>query len=42
MASWLLLLLSLLLAVHGFYLLVVAGKPKGHIEDTSTLVKVGA
>lgn len=41
-ASWLLLSLSLLLAVHGFYLLAVAGKPKGHIEDTTALVKVGA
>jgi protein-S-isoprenylcysteine O-methyltransferase Ste14 len=41
-ASWLLLSLSLFLAVHGFYLLAVAGKPKGHIEQTTTLVKVGA
>lgn len=40
--SWLLLLFSLILAVHGFYLLRVIGKPKGNIENTSNLVVVGA
>lgn len=40
--SWLLLLLSLILAVHGFYLLHVVGKAKDGIENTTTLVKRGA
>jgi len=40
--SWLLLLSSLVLAVHGFYLLRVIGRPKSGIESTTTLVKVGA
>jgi len=42
MVSWLMLLSSLALAIHGFWLLLVIGKPRGHIEDTSTLVTVGA
>jgi protein-S-isoprenylcysteine O-methyltransferase Ste14 len=40
--SWLLLLSSLVLAVHGFYLLRMIGKPKGGIENTTTLVRLGA
>jgi protein-S-isoprenylcysteine O-methyltransferase Ste14 len=30
------------MAVHGFYLLRVVGRPKGGIEDTSVLVRRGA
>ena len=40
--SWLLLLASLILAVHGFHLLRVIGRPEGEIEDTTTLVMLGA
>jgi protein-S-isoprenylcysteine O-methyltransferase Ste14 len=40
--SWLLLLSSLALAVHGFYLLRAIGEPREGFEDTTTLVKVGA
>lgn len=40
--SWLLLLASILLAVHGFHLLRVIGQPAGSFENTSTLVRVGA
>ena len=40
--SWTLLTASLVLAVHGFYLLRVVGQPKDNIEDTTTLVQVGA
>ena len=40
--SWLLLLSSLILAAHGFYLLGVIGRPEGRIENTTTLVTVGA
>jgi protein-S-isoprenylcysteine O-methyltransferase Ste14 len=40
--SWLLLLGSLFLVVHGFHLLRVVGRPEGKIEDTTTLVRVGA
>jgi len=40
--SWLLLLSSLILAVYGFYLLRMIGKPKGGIENTTTLVMLGA
>jgi protein-S-isoprenylcysteine O-methyltransferase Ste14 len=40
--SWALLLSSLVLAVHGFYLLRKVGRPKGGIEDTTTLVLLGA
>lgn len=35
--SWLLLFPSLILSVHGFYLLRVIGKPKHRIENTTTL-----
>jgi protein-S-isoprenylcysteine O-methyltransferase Ste14 len=40
--SWLLLLASLFLVVHGFHLLRMVGRPEGKIEDTTTLVQVGA
>lgn len=39
--SWLLLTLSSVLAVQGFYLLYVSGKPVGGFEHTTTLVKRG-
>jgi len=41
-ASWLLLLSSLLLAAHGFYLLRVIGRPQGQFENTTRLVTRGA
>lgn len=40
--SWLLLLGSLVLAIHGFYLLRKLGDPKGGIDSTRTLVILGA
>ena len=40
--SWFLLLCSLFLVAHGFYLLRLIGKPKRDIEDTTVLVKQGA
>ena len=40
--SWLLLLTSLVLAVHGYRLLRVIGSPMGHFENTTRLVIVGA
>ena len=40
--SWLLLLCSIVLAAHGFYLLHVIGRPKSGIKSTTTLVMVGA
>jgi protein-S-isoprenylcysteine O-methyltransferase Ste14 len=40
--SWLLLLTSLVLAVHGFYLLRRVGRPDSSIESTTRLVMVGA
>ncbi|MEK7249602.1 MAG: isoprenylcysteine carboxylmethyltransferase family protein, partial [Bacteroidota bacterium] len=40
--SWLALLASLLLAIHGFYLLRVIGRPQGSFEDTTKLVTLGA
>ncbi len=40
--SWLLLLSSLAMAVHGFYLLRVSGKPATGIENTTVLVRWGA
>ena len=42
LVSWALLAASLGLALHGFYLLRVIGKPGDHFEDTTTLVQVGA
>jgi protein-S-isoprenylcysteine O-methyltransferase Ste14 len=38
----LLLIASLILAVHGFHLLRIIGRPEGEIEDTTTLVMLGA
>ena len=40
--SWVLLIGSLLLAIHGFRLLHVAGSPKGDFEDTTQLITTGA
>jgi protein-S-isoprenylcysteine O-methyltransferase Ste14 len=41
--SWVLLGVSLVMAIEGFYLLSKAGKPsKYNIEDTTALVKIGA
>ncbi|UCH51287.1 MAG: isoprenylcysteine carboxylmethyltransferase family protein [Chloroflexota bacterium] len=40
--SWFLLLCSAVLVVHGFYLLHAIGRPRSGIEDTTTLVMVGA
>ncbi len=40
--SWLLLIASALLAAHGFYLLRSVGHPEGPIENTTTVVRVGA
>ena len=40
--SWLLLLVSLAIAVHGFYLLHQRGRPKSGIENTTILVRMGA
>jgi len=48
--SWLLLIISLFLAIHGFQLLYMVGKPKSErndpsligIEKTTELVRVGA
>ncbi len=42
MISWVLLLSSLILAVHGFYVLHTVGKPKGKVENTTVLVTEGA
>ncbi len=42
MVSWALLTASLILAVHGFYLLRVVGQPKDNIENTTMLVREGA
>ncbi|MGD9101096.1 MAG: methyltransferase [Anaerolineae bacterium] len=39
--SWSLLSLSLLLVVHSFRLLRIAGKPRDKIESTTALVQVG-
>lgn len=39
--SWLLLVTSIALAVHGFYLLHTVGKPRQNFEDTTELVKSG-
>lgn len=41
-ASWSLLLASLLLAWHGFRLLRIMGRPQGPIENTTQLVTAGA
>lgn len=39
--SWFFLIISLCLAVYGFYLLRQMGKPVGSFEDTTRLVAVG-
>lgn len=39
--SWIALALSLIMALHGFYLLIVFGKPKRNFEDTTRLVVLG-
>ncbi len=41
-ASWLCLLASAFLAIHGFHLLRTAGRPDGAIERTTALVTTGA
>ena len=41
-ASWLLFLGSIIMVVHGFYLLHAVGRPEGEFEDTTVLVKRGA
>lgn len=40
--SWMLLTCSLGLAIHGFYLLQVIGRPQGNFENTTSLVVTGA
>jgi hypothetical protein len=40
--SWVLLVSSLLLVIHGFYLLRRIGRPVGDFEQTTHLVRVGA
>ncbi len=40
--SWLLLTASLVMVIHGFYLLRVIGKPQGNLENTTILVTLGA
>jgi protein-S-isoprenylcysteine O-methyltransferase Ste14 len=40
--SWCLLLASAVLAIHGFWMLRVIGRPEGSIENTSRLVRRGA
>ena len=41
-ASWLLLLSSAILAVHGFHMLRRIGQPEGDFENTTVLVTSGA
>lgn len=40
--SWVFLLASLLLLVHGLYLMKAVGRPEGELENTTNLVRVGA
>jgi protein-S-isoprenylcysteine O-methyltransferase Ste14 len=40
--SWAALLASIILAIHGIYMLRAMGKPQGKIEDTTQLVTTGA
>jgi protein-S-isoprenylcysteine O-methyltransferase Ste14 len=40
--SWVSLIGSALLAIHGFHLLRVIGQPEGSIEETTRVVQVGA
>jgi protein-S-isoprenylcysteine O-methyltransferase Ste14 len=39
--SWGLLILSILLALYGFIILVVRGKPRGSFEETTVIVATG-
>ena len=41
-ASWLVLAASACLAGYGFYLLRTVGRPQGSVENTTTVVRVGA
>jgi len=41
LTSWVFLSGSLILAIHGFWLLYFAGSPKGDFEDTSQSVTIG-
>jgi protein-S-isoprenylcysteine O-methyltransferase Ste14 len=41
MVSWLMLAISLVLAINGFVLLKIAGRPSGHIENTTKLITTG-
>jgi len=40
--SWLFLVGSLLLAVHAFFLIKTRGNPEGDLEDTTSLIMIGA
>lgn len=40
--SWIFLSASLILVLHGFYLLKSQGKPEGDFEDTTQLIDIGA
>jgi protein-S-isoprenylcysteine O-methyltransferase Ste14 len=40
--SWICLLGSIILALHGFFLLKTRGNPEGDFEDTTTLITTGA
>ena len=42
LVAWLLLSVSLFLAVYGFYLLRIIGQPEGSFENTTRLVVIGA
>lgn len=42
LVSWCLLLSSAVLAIHGFWMLRMIGRPVGSIENTSRLVRQGA
>lgn len=40
--SWILLCGSFAMAIHGFYLLGIIGKPKRNFESTSVIIRAGA
>ena len=40
--SWIMLLSSILLAFHGFYVLRSRGEPEGDIDETTKLIETGA
>jgi protein-S-isoprenylcysteine O-methyltransferase Ste14 len=40
--SWMMLLISIVLAVHGFWMLIRAGRPVGSPENTTALITSGA